>query len=168
MRGRLWLGMGFVLIAAVLLVACQPAPAPVTVTEEVAKTEAPEATSPPEEASLSTESQAAEPAAEIAHTSEPSSQSGLEAERAYPSPLELVAPNPYPAPEGSEEVSWEQAQTLIMSGEVEQVYQTVSRQVILTLKDGRVLVADQPEMNAVFAVVENCGEPCFDIRKITE
>jgi hypothetical protein len=41
-------------------------------------------------------------------------------------------------------------------------------EVTLELKDGRQLVTTEPEIDAVFDVVDACGEPCADIIMVTE
>ena len=72
-------------------------------------------------------------------------------------------------PESSgEDVSWEEAKELILAGEVEQVTQLHSLEVTLELKDGRRLVTTEPEIDAVFDIVDTCGEPCQDMVLATE
>lgn len=66
------------------------------------------------------------------------------------------------------DISWDQARDLILSGDVQQVTQLHSRQVTLHLEDGRQLVTVEPELDAVFDIVEECGEPCADIVLATE
>jgi inhibitor of cysteine peptidase len=73
------------------------------------------------------------------------------------------------APESSAaEIPWEEAKELIMRGEVAQVTQLHSLEVTLELKDGRRLVTMEPGIDAVFDVVDACGEPCEDIVLATE
>jgi hypothetical protein len=72
-------------------------------------------------------------------------------------------------PEASgNEVSWDEARELILAGEVHQVTQLHSLEVTLELKDGRRLVTMEPEIDAVFDVVDACGEPCADMVLATE
>jgi hypothetical protein len=74
-------------------------------------------------------------------------------------------------PEDQDETSrieWEEARELILSGQVEQVVQLHSLEVRLTLKDGRELVTTEPNIDDVFGVVDECGEPCDDIIIATE
>jgi len=70
--------------------------------------------------------------------------------------------------EESTEIEWEEARELILDGEVEQVTQLHSLEVRLVLEDGRRLVTTEPEIDAVFAVVDECGGPCADMELITE
>jgi inhibitor of cysteine peptidase len=74
-------------------------------------------------------------------------------------------------PEDQDEASrieWEEARELIMSGQVEQVVQLHSLEVRLYLEDGRELVTTEPNIDDVFDVVDECGEPCADIILATE
>jgi hypothetical protein len=48
------------------------------------------------------------------------------------------------------------------------VAQAHSLEVTLTLKDGRQLITTEPEIDAVFRVIEQCGERCADIQIATE
>lgn len=66
------------------------------------------------------------------------------------------------------EISWDQARELILSGDVEQATQLHSRQVTLHLEDGRQLVTMEPQLDAVFDVIDECGEPCADMVLATE
>ena len=66
------------------------------------------------------------------------------------------------------DISWDEAREIILSGGVEQVFQLHSRQVTLYLEDGRRLVTVEPEIDAVFKVVEECGDPCADVILATE
>lgn len=65
-------------------------------------------------------------------------------------------------------VSWGQAMQIIMSGEVQQVFQTHSREVTLVLRDGTTLETTEPQIDEVFREIERCGELCSDVVKITE
>ncbi len=66
------------------------------------------------------------------------------------------------------DISWDEAREIILSGRVEQVFQLHSRQVTLYLEDGRRLVTVEPHIDAVFDVVEECGDPCADVILATE
>ncbi|MEJ2706211.1 MAG: hypothetical protein P8074_01235 [Anaerolineales bacterium] len=74
----------------------------------------------------------------------------------------------YPGPQSGEEISWEAAVALINNGEVAQVVQTHNLQVTLDLKDGRSLIAREPNIDDVFKVIDGCGQPCTDISVATE
>ena len=91
----------------------------------------------------------------------------------YPYPViqvPLVSNDPYAAPiqdEGAS-ITWEQAKTLIMNGEVSQVTQLHSLKVTLVLKDGSTVYTVEPEIDAVFVIVDECGEMCANIIMATE
>lgn len=90
----------------------------------------------------------------------------------YPAPQTpaSITGGGYPAPGQveAESVSWEQARTLILSGQVAQIFQLHNLTVTLALKDGRVVTTREPAIDDVFAVVEDCGAPCADILIATE
>jgi hypothetical protein len=96
----------------------------------------------------------------------------------YPAPAAIptkTAPPPvaegeslYPGPQSGDEISWEAAVALINNSEVAQVVQTHNLQVTLDLKDGRSLIAREPNIDDVFTVIEGCGQPCTDISIATE
>jgi len=65
-------------------------------------------------------------------------------------------------------VSWEEAEALILSGQVEQVAQAHSLEVTLYLRDGRQLSTTEPKIDEVFDVIGRCGEPCADMILATE
>lgn len=73
-----------------------------------------------------------------------------------------------PAEEAADQISWEEALSLLNSGEVTAIFQTHSLSVTLTLKDGRTLRTVEPAIDDIFAAVEACGEPCADIALATE
>jgi len=65
-------------------------------------------------------------------------------------------------------VPWDEAQQMILAGEVGQVTQLPSLQVTLLMKDGRRLVTYEPEIDDVLEVLEACGEPCSEVVFATE
>jgi inhibitor of cysteine peptidase len=73
----------------------------------------------------------------------------------------------YPALSG-EEISWAEAEALILSGVVVQAVQLHSLQVTLTLNDGRQVVTLEPSIDELFRVIEACGAPCAAIAVATE
>jgi hypothetical protein len=77
----------------------------------------------------------------------------------------FAAPNTPPAPA---RISWDEAKALILGGQVRAVAQSHSLEVALTLKDGRQLITTEPEIDAIFRVIEECGEKCADISVATE
>lgn len=70
---------------------------------------------------------------------------------------------PYPG-----EVDWETAVEILNSGDVEMVTQLHSLDVTLTMKDGSVIHTVEPTIDAIFAEIEQCGEPCSQIMMATE
>ena len=81
----------------------------------------------------------------------------------------LVANDPYAAPvEGGIAITWDETKTLIMDGQVVNVAQLHSLEVTLVLKDGRVVYTLEPEIDAVFVLLDECGEKCKDVISATE
>ncbi|GAB4163471.1 MAG: hypothetical protein Fur0021_38610 [Candidatus Promineifilaceae bacterium] len=73
-----------------------------------------------------------------------------------------------PAEETADQISWEEALSLLNSGEVTAIFQAHSLSVTLTLQDGRTLHTVEPAIDDIFAAVEACGEPCAKITLATE
>ena len=71
-------------------------------------------------------------------------------------------------PPASTEVSWSEAEKLILSGEVWQVAQLHSLAVTLYLNDGREIVTIEPGIDNVLQVIDDCGAPCSDVLVMTE
>lgn len=69
---------------------------------------------------------------------------------------------------GEATIPWEQAADLIRNGLVEAVFQTHALDVTLELKDGRSLTTIEPQIDDVFQVIDECGEPCSDMVLATE
>jgi hypothetical protein len=90
----------------------------------------------------------------------------------YPEPAvtEDMGVSIYPAPGSTEvkTVSWEEAKSILLDGEVAEVFQLHSLEVKLTLKDGSKLSTTEPAIDDVFKVIDECGEKCVDIRVATE
>jgi hypothetical protein len=74
-----------------------------------------------------------------------------------------VPPTPYP-----EGVNWETAVEILNSGDVEMVVQLHSLDVIFTMKDGSEIQTVEPTIDAIFAEIEKCGQPCSQIAVATE
>ena len=132
--------------------ACQsatPSPTPTLIENEVVEKQA-------------TDIPVEEPAQEP--VDEPASQDTV----AYPSPIEIVQYDPYPSPVDGEIVEWDQVESIIKSGEVVKVFQAFSLSVTLTLKDGHIYITEEPAKDAIFVLIEQCGEPCYNIQKVTE
>jgi hypothetical protein len=77
----------------------------------------------------------------------------------------FVVPSAPPQPA---RVSWDEAQALILSDQARAVAQSHSLEVMLTLADGRQLITTEPQIDAVFRVIEACGEQCAGVRVATE
>ncbi|MBI3158435.1 MAG: hypothetical protein HYZ26_02410 [Chloroflexi bacterium] len=76
---------------------------------------------------------------------------------------EPPTPTPY-----SGEVSWETALSLLPTGQVTQVVQLHNLTVTLYLENGSILETVEPEIDAIFFAIEQCGAPCADIAIATE
>jgi ABC-type Zn uptake system ZnuABC Zn-binding protein ZnuA len=74
-----------------------------------------------------------------------------------------ATPTPYPA-----EVDWETAVEILNNGDVEMVVQLHSLDVTLTMKDGSEIHTVEPTIDAIFAEIEKCGQPCSQIAIATE
>jgi hypothetical protein len=92
----------------------------------------------------------------------------LEVVQAYPSPVEVVPYDPYPEPIDGEMVDWDKVEGIILSGEVIEVFQAFTRQVTITLADGRIIISEEPQRDAIFVIINQCGPVCYEIRKLTE
>ena len=93
----------------------------------------------------------------------------LPTKEGYPAPLSPTASTggaAYPAP--GETVAWEQIPELLASGNVTQVTQLHSLDVILTLKDGSTVKAVEPAIDDIFDAIDACGDPCKDISRATQ
>ena len=115
--------------------------------------------------------------AQSATTNKPASTGDMAAEEvAYPGPqttvaeptAEVIASGAYPAPGSGEEISWENAKTMILNGEINQVMQAHTLVVTLFTKDGRVLVTIEPNSDDVLKIVEQCGDAFKDTTVVTE
>ena len=93
----------------------------------------------------------------------------LPTKEGYPAPAAPVAStptSPYPAP--GETVSWDQVPSFLASGNVTQVTQLHSLQVILTFKDGTTVQTTEPAIDDILDAISACGDPCKDITIATE
>ncbi len=75
---------------------------------------------------------------------------------------------PTSSAETPEATGWESARQMILDGQVNKITQAHSLQVTLTLTDGRVVNTVEPEIDAVLAVVKQCGDKCSGIAIATE
>jgi hypothetical protein len=152
MKPVLWLGLFLLLFAA----ACQPSvPTPTAEPQQIEATPS----QPPVPTVALTET--AEPEVEPAPT-EPSET------ESYPAPVSPATTRSAAYPEPSEEISWDEAEGLILEGQVAQVFQSHLLRVVLVLKDGRTIETVEPAIDEVFRAIEACGDPCADVVQITE
>jgi len=66
------------------------------------------------------------------------------------------------------EYSWEDIEKIINSGEVTEVFQSHALDVEINLKDGTKISTKEPKIDAIFGLIDTCGEKCKDIIKATE
>ena len=71
---------------------------------------------------------------------------------------EKVEPTPLPP-----QMEWEDAVTLLKTGEVMQVTQLHNKTVYLTLKDGQETMTVEPVLDDIFDEIQKCGAPCSNI-----
>jgi ABC-type glycerol-3-phosphate transport system substrate-binding protein len=85
-------------------------------------------------------------------------------EAAYPPPAVAVQNVlSYPPPGEGDQVEWAVAEKAILDGQVEIIVQTPSLQVTIKLKDGKVIVANEPALDEVYRAREKCGAPCAEL-----
>ncbi len=154
------------LIVVLLITACQSAPSTPT-SEPVVVTEEPAVVTEGPQEQIATEEPYPYPPQPF--VTAPSGDEG------YPSPQGQTVEGfsgesayPVPGAEGATLVNWEEAQNLILKGEVAQVTQLHNLTVFLTLKDGNMVQTVEPNIDDVFDVVDQCGDPCSDIIIATE
>ena len=78
---------------------------------------------------------------------------------------------PYPSPDATQAVvqlTWEEAEELLLSGQVREVYQLHSLEVTLVTADGQVYRTYEPAIDDVLEVMERCGDLCAEIIFATE
>ena len=83
-------------------------------------------------------------------------------------PAPVVSPTPTPCPKEITEIRWDMAVEIIKSGIVTFISQSHSLGISFTLKDGTRFTTKEPNIDAVFTVVNECGLPCQDIFLGTE
>lgn len=72
-------------------------------------------------------------------------------------------PTPYPS-----DVDWEAAVEILHTGEVDMVMQAHSLDVTLIMKDSSEIHTVEPTIDAIFAEIDQCGQPCSEIIMATE
>jgi predicted small lipoprotein YifL len=101
----------------------------------------------------------------------PPQQAGQVETQSYPAP-QAASPTGeegYPAPPNTPApISWDEAKEVILQGKVIEVIQLHSRTVYLVLADGTRLMTEEPEIDAVLAVIDECGSLCENIGTIIE
>jgi hypothetical protein len=65
-------------------------------------------------------------------------------------------------------VSWEEAITILQTGQVTRVIQTHSLYVSLWLKNGSVITTKEPTIYSISYEMRKCGDPCKNIVFATE
>lgn len=65
------------------------------------------------------------------------------------------------------DLTWSEAQSLILDGKVKSVFQSHSLDVTLTLIDGRSLTTIEPQIDAIIAIIKQCGK-CANLSFATE
>jgi len=81
----------------------------------------------------------------------------------------MVANDPYAAPvDKSISITWDELKIMILDGQIAQVTQLHSLSVTAIHKDGTVFFTVEPEIDAVFAVLDECGDICKDVIRATE
>lgn len=96
-------------------------------------------------------------------TNPPTGASNPSAGATYPAPGQEQAVAVYPDLQNGAEISWDQAVTIIRSGQVTQILQAGDLKVTLMLKDGRSLISTAPVAEAAKQVIQECGDACKDI-----
>src|SRR5437867_11561326 len=71
-------------------------------------------------------------------------------------------------PSNLHSVSWENAITILNTGQVMRVFQSHHLDVTLSLKNGTVMTTREPTIDAIFHEIQKCGDPCQNIEKSTE
>jgi hypothetical protein len=95
----------------------------------------------------------------------PPDSNSVEVNNPYPEPRPTIG-GPQSTTSGS--VSWDDAQNMILNGQVDQIVQHHDLTVTLTLKDGKVVTTTEPEFDDVIHLIEQCGEKCSSIAVTTE
>ena len=72
-------------------------------------------------------------------------------------------PTPYPG-----EIAWQDVPDLLSTGEVESVFQTHALAVTFHMRDGSEIETTEPEIDDIFRLVDECGDPCADLMLATE
>jgi hypothetical protein len=66
------------------------------------------------------------------------------------------------------QISWEDARNLILEGQVTMAAQSHSLDVQLQLADGSTVTTQEPAIDEIFKVIQECGDPCSSILIATE
>lgn len=74
----------------------------------------------------------------------------------------------YPFLMDGDMITWAQTVTLIQSQQVTTVVQSHDLSLLVTLVDGRSLLAQQPEIDAILDVIRDCGDPCKNVSVASE
>jgi hypothetical protein len=152
MRNKTLLAAGIILILVVIVAGCSSAPT-ATPSQEPSPTAQPTPT--PE-------------SAPVQQPAEPTSPA-VSAPAAYPAPaIQYVAYDPYPAPIEGEQIEWSKVEALLNGGQVAEVFQRFSLPVVITMKDGQIILVVSPAKDEIFKLLDQCGQPCNEIRRLSE
>jgi hypothetical protein len=158
------------LVVFILLTACQSAtPEPTPQVVEQVEQPVEEGYPPPEQMPLEDPNPDPE-SPQVSDDPYPYLESPPVSNEPYPAlQVPMVSNDPYAAPvEQPASISWEEARTLVMEGQVVKVAQSHSLDVIIYLEDGRVVSTVEPEIDAVFVLLDECGEICKDVIRTIE
>ena len=70
--------------------------------------------------------------------------------------------------QAGENISWDDAITIINNEEVKSIFQSHSLDVTIVLKDDKVFDTTEPSIDAIFKEIEKCGKNCKNIILLTE
>ncbi len=164
MKTRFW---SFLVVLLLLsLTACQSAP-PIVASTQPAQPSSDTAT-PVTPAAMPTSDVNAYPAPAAGQNSNSS---------AYPAPNSAPLPTAtpaaagsgsgsvlYPDPQSGDNVFWNQAEAMILNGEVVKITRDGETQVTIDLKDGRSLIVKGVTEKTVQDLLQTCGDLCKDIQ----
>lgn len=70
----------------------------------------------------------------------------------------------YPDPQSGDAVMWNQAEAMILNGEVVKITRQGEKEITIDLKDGRSLIVKGPTEETVQKLFETCGDLCKSIQ----
>lgn len=149
MRKQIWFLTLLTLLLLMVLSACRSSPTP---------TQEPVTTNPPPTIAMPAASPTIDQPSVVQN-----------AVSAYPAPtVEIVLATPYPPPFEGETIEWSQVPDLLASGNVSEVRQKTTLEILITLKDGGQVLTTAPAKDEIFKLLDQCGETCNEIRRLSE